>query len=214
MHKVGETNRHKQLANVERLNKELGRLFNGFMNAKEEQTGKIYKEWTDVLSTVRTELNAFRKKAVGDPATDVYKVPPVVKAKYKVGDLVYHILEQPENALGQKQPTTNFRMGDYRWNRVPTKIVKVLFYPEPVPVRYVLNGKPNVSYAEYELKPAVEDVEKFVVKQIIDKKVEKGKVYYKVWWKKYLKKDATWEKREELIKDIKDLVLEFDKVKK
>jgi hypothetical protein len=44
--------------------------------------------------------------------------------------------------------------------------------------------------------------------------VEKGKVYYKVWWKKYLKKDATWEKREELIKDIKTMIDDFDKVKK
>ncbi len=41
MHKVAEPNRHKQLANVERLNKELGRLFNGYMSAKEIQTGKI-----------------------------------------------------------------------------------------------------------------------------------------------------------------------------
>ena len=129
-------------------------------------------------------------------------------------DLVYHILERPENALGHKQPTNNFREGDYRWNRVPTKIVKVLFYPEPVPTRYVLTDKPNVSYAEYELKPAIEKVEKFVVKEIIDKKVEKGKIFYKIWWKNYLKKNATWEKREEIIKDIKDLIMDFDKSKK
>ena len=42
-HKYGLPNRHKQLANVESLNKQLGRVFNGYMNFKEEETGKYIK---------------------------------------------------------------------------------------------------------------------------------------------------------------------------
>ena len=39
-HKVNLPNRHTQMANVKVLNKQLGRLFNGYMNQKEETDGK------------------------------------------------------------------------------------------------------------------------------------------------------------------------------
>jgi len=216
MHKKALPDRHKQMANVERLNKDLGRLFNGYMNAMEEETGEEYRQWTDVLDKVRKDLNKIRKKDVSknDPVTDEYPVPKFVEPKYKVGDIVYHISEVPRNALGHKQPTKNFRMGDYRWNMTPRKIVKVLPYPNDVQVRYVLDHMPNVSYAEYELKPAKEKVEKFVVKQILDKKVEKKKIFYKVWWKGYKKEEATWEPKSELEKDISALIEQYEKKNK
>ena len=110
MHKKALPDRHKQMANVERLNKDLGRLFNGYMNAMEEETGEEYRQWTDVLDKVRKDLNKIRKKDVSknDPVTDEYPVPKFVEPKYKVGDIVYHISEVPRNALGHKQPTKNF----------------------------------------------------------------------------------------------------------
>jgi len=43
LHKIGISGRHQQTANVERLNRELGRLFNGYMNAIEEKTGETYR---------------------------------------------------------------------------------------------------------------------------------------------------------------------------
>ena len=42
-HKVNIQNRHTQLANVDSLCNQLERLFHGYMNHKEETTGKIYK---------------------------------------------------------------------------------------------------------------------------------------------------------------------------
>jgi hypothetical protein len=42
-HKVNIENRHSQLANVDSLCNQLERLFNGYMNHKEEETGKVYK---------------------------------------------------------------------------------------------------------------------------------------------------------------------------
>jgi hypothetical protein len=150
MHKVADKGRHKQLGNVENLNKQLGRIFNGYMNKKEEETGKVYKEWTDVLDKVRKMLNEFRKKPEKDPYTTQYAVPTTDKPKYKIGDSVYRISEMARNALNQEQSTPNFRAGDYRWDRVPRKIVKIFYYPKNI--RYQLENKPNVSYAEYELK--------------------------------------------------------------
>ena len=86
---------------------------------------------------------------------------------------------------------------------VPHKIVRVVAYSSPNPWRYILAQYPFVSYAEAEIKPAKETEveEKYIVRQIIDKKVQNKKVVYLVWWKKYLKKDATWEPKEQLIED-------------
>ncbi len=36
--------RHQQNANVESLNRQLGRFFNGYMNSKELETGRQYRE--------------------------------------------------------------------------------------------------------------------------------------------------------------------------
>ncbi len=57
----GLAGRHKQLSVVDALCHQLGILFNGYMNYKEQQTRKVYKEWTDVLETVREDLNNIRK---------------------------------------------------------------------------------------------------------------------------------------------------------
>jgi hypothetical protein len=210
LHKVAEPGRHKQMANVENLNRQLGRLFNGYMNNKEEESGEVYREWTDVLETVRKELNKFKHKDGKDPYTHEYPVPKYEKAKYKVGDIVYHISEVPLSALGKKQPTQKFREGDYRWSLVPRKIVSVVAFSGKVSSRYILDSKPNVSFADYELKKAAEKEEEFVIKKIIDKKIENGKTYYKVHWKGYPKAEATWERRKKLKKDVPKMVKDYE----
>jgi len=78
--------------------------------------------------------------------------------------VIYYKSEIPLSALGYKQPTDRFRVGDYRYNLYdPRKIVKILYYPNNV--RYLLDGKLNVSYAESELKPA--SAAKYIVKSIL-----------------------------------------------
>jgi hypothetical protein len=205
LHKKNLPNRHKQMANVERLNYELGRLFNGYMNYKETETGKVYREWTDVLDIVRTDLNKFRKKKL-NRSTNIDNLPvfPMDIAKnpkYKIGDIVHQKLDTPENALGNKQPTSNFRVADYRYSNVPKKIVRVLYMNDYPYYRYLLEGLPNVSYSEYELLPSKEKETKYKVKKIIGKKKVKNKTYFLVWWQGYLKKDSTWEEEKQLLED-------------
>jgi len=192
LHKIGVAGRHQQTANVERLNRELGRLFNGYMNAIEEKTGETYREWVEVVPKVRTMLNDFRKKPEGDPFTDVYPTVDLTKQpKYKIHDVVYRMSEKPLDALGRKQNTQNFRMGDYRWERIPRKIVKVLRYAGKVPIRYILENLPNVAYAEYELMPAEEKQAMYVVQSVKAKRTMNGVKELLIKWKGF--KKPTWE---------------------
>ena len=221
LHRIAQPNRHIQLANVERLNGVLGKLLNGYMNAKEEETGKVYREWTDKLNLIRTKLNYLRKKKLPDDIfTHIYplfnafkKIETIkknkntetqyeeIKPKYKVGDLVYVVLETPENALGNKMKGL-FRNGDYRLTKEPHKITKVLYYHGAPYYRYLVNTFNGVSYQEQELKPATgETEEKFKVKKIIGKKTVKKVLYYKVWFKGESKKEASWQPANNLIED-------------
>jgi hypothetical protein len=204
LHKVGISGRHQQMANVERLNRELGRLFNGYMNAVEEETGRTFREWVEIVPKVREMLNEYRKKPEGDPFTDIYEAPDVsIQPKYKEGDIVYRISEKPLDALGRKQPTQNFRAGDYRWDITPRKIVKVVRYSGKVPIRYILENLSNVAYAENELKPAKEKEAMYQVQSVKAKRTVNGVKELLIKWKGY--KKPTWENYNEIKKTIPEI---------
>jgi hypothetical protein len=220
-------NRHKQMANVERLNRELGRLFNGYMNVKEQETEKVYRGWTDVVPDVRKLLNGYRterrqrimkheamhdekpiqsnmvrvgrKRLVIDQMSD--SATPL-SPKYRVGDLVHRKLDRPMNALGEYQPTERFREGDLRWDPLPKKVVAVLSFPSNrIPFRYVLEGYPNVSYTDAELKPSTAVDATYVVERLLDEKRIDGVPHVLVKWKGWKVKDSTWESKQQLLDD-------------
>ena len=187
-HRVARPGRHHQLSSVDSLCRQLGDVFNGIMNKKEEETGKISKAWTHAIEEVRGKLNNYRRsrgvKIPKDITTHIYPIfdnviPKIkikklkkggdltediedhpiegekytqIKPKYKVGDLVNVLLEEPRTILGKKQPTEQFRMGDLRLEKKKRKIIKVLYYSGPNHYRYLIEGLPNASYTEQELK--------------------------------------------------------------
>jgi hypothetical protein len=53
--------RHKQLALIDNLIGQLSKIFNDYMSMKEVETGKIYKNWTEIIPIVREELNKIRE---------------------------------------------------------------------------------------------------------------------------------------------------------
>ena len=205
-HRTGHPYRHQNQANVERMNRTIGRLLNGYMNAKEEATGKVYREWTDVLDIIRTDLNKMRYRADQPdyvPTLDVSTTP-----KFKVGDLVHRKLDYPQNALGHKQPTENFRVGDYRFERHPKEIISVFPYPKGKQpgFRYMLRDILDTSYAEWELMKSKDQVAKYVVERLLAKKRVRGKTFYKVKWRGFSKQYNSWEPEETLMEDVPDLV--------
>lgn len=213
LQKVAMTKRHKQMAAVESLNKQLGRLFNGYMNLMEKKTGKVYREWTDVLNVVRDDLNQIRKFEITKDVSE-YDYPmfdPESEPKYNVGDTVHEKLDHPENALGNKQPTENFRVGDVRYSMVPKKIEKIIYMNTYPYYRYMLSGNNKASYSEYELIKSRFQTERYQVKSIIDVRQVGRRKEYLVWWKGYKKNQSTWEPKANLIKDgLKNMIDEFE----
>jgi hypothetical protein len=196
--------RHKQMSNVENLNKQVGRVLYTYLQNKSMELNSDYYEWTDIIDELRHNLNDA-KKHPKDVDLNKY-VPPEINMqyppKYKKNDLVYRRLEVAIDKYGNKLHNGKFRQGENRYEMIPRKVLQVLAYSSPNPWRYILDTLPNVSYAEAELLPAQNETEeKFIVRKIIGKKTEKKIIYYLVWFKKSLKKDATWEPRSKLVED-------------
>ena len=217
LHSVSLPGRHRQTGNIENVNKLLGRFLMSYLTNKELELDKEYNEWTDILRPVIDKLNKIRKRPNGNPfQTRKYLDHDLfLNAKFKVGDLVYRKLDIPKNALNNwEKGNVKFRMGDLRYDiKEPKKIKKVLYYPENV--RYMINGFPNVSYTENELIGANDEDEKWAVKAIIDKKIQNRQTYYKIWWKGFYKKNATWEPKQKLKEDgLEVLIKEFEKKRK
>lgn len=200
-HMFSLPDRHKQMGNVERLNKDLGQILISYLADQSHKLGHDYNEWTDIVDEVRKELNNIRNHPRNkDPYHHYPKETNFTDPKYEVGDLVYRRLEKPVDKYGNKYHNTKFRAGDNRFEtNEPRKIIKILPYGKSW--RYLLNDLMMVSYDEVELMPAKESEEKFIILKIIGKKIIKGKVYYLVHWKRYKKSDATWEPAKNLIED-------------
>ena len=186
------------LANVDSLCNQLERLFNGYMNHKEETKGKIYKNWDYISDKVRKDLNKIRKVKLDKfdindcPFFINYNIP-----KFKIGQVVY----TPENALGKQQPTSNFRTGDYRYSNVPRKITQILYFNDEPYFRYILEGIKNASYSEYQLIKSIYKQSRYKVKKIIDDRIVNNKREFLIWWDKYKKCESTFQKESELRKD-------------
>ena len=190
-HKVTRAGRHKQMANIDNLCRQLGDLFNGAMNAVESKSKKMSRAWTQHIATVRTELNYIRTKSlprdittvnynIFDPTisnkaaslsdydiidTEALGLKPeifkVKKPKYKIGDEVNIMLSEPEDALGNKQSTKVFRMGDFRVSEEKYTVRSVLYYAGVASYRYLLDAPAYVSgpTGKYnKIKKRVEDV--------------------------------------------------------
>ncbi len=200
-HQFSLPDRHKMMANVERLNKDLGKLFMTYLTYKSHQLGSEYNNWDDIIDDVRTELNEIRNHPENKDPYESYPPPTnFTDPKYKIGDLVYRRLEKPRDRFGNKYHNTAFRSGDSRWNTDEArKIIEILPYGKSW--RYILNDLYNVSYDEAELLKATEKQETFEILKIIGKKIVKNKIYYLVYWKRYKKSESTFEPKDQLIAD-------------
>jgi hypothetical protein len=178
-HKQVPPGRHTQLANVDNLIGQLGRIIMGYLNRLEEKAGKTRRNWLPIIDTVREELNKIRKvdlpddlkkdrsqalvetveevevpiKKKGKPTGATKTVQQFKKSRYKEGQMVYVLLSEPEDIFGKKQAIKRFREGDKSISTQRHRIDQVVVMNGRGPTfRYILNGHPNVSYKASELR--------------------------------------------------------------
>ena len=146
----------------------------------EIEDGEEFKEWDEIIEPVREILNKEREIKLPkykDWNLKTFDVANYLAPMYKIGDIVYHKLEIPKNALNNNQNTKQFRVGDIRWNTTPKKIINVIYMPDKPFNRYILEGMPNVSYSKYELmraKPEEKET-KYDVEKLLKVRSIKGK---------------------------------------
>lgn len=204
-HKTAMAYHKKQMAPVEGLNNTIARLLMNYLNDKSLEIRKDYFNWTDILPAIRIEVNKYRKRDLNKlkeyQDKRFFDINVAGKPEYAIGTYVHWKIDRPTDILGKSLNDSKFRKGDRIYSLETRQIVDILYYPTTPYYRYKLKDMPHVSYSSYDLKPSKESEDKYLVKAIIDKKTEKSVQYYMVWWKKALKKDSTWERKDQLVQD-------------
>lgn len=127
-HKVTLPYRHQQMGNVESLNNQIGRMIGLMSNEEIHRTNKTDVDWTKFLNNIRKNLNEYREKP--EPSSNpIVKYDLDDKPKYKVGDWVHRLSNQPHDVLGNKFERQKFRQGDLRYDYKPSQISKILIMP-------------------------------------------------------------------------------------
>jgi hypothetical protein len=213
--RVKETGRHRQQSVVETRNGIISRLLSKRQLAEEINTQEPSHEWVDFLPQVISAMNKFYSQPVEhiDGA-----LPPRAKGLnatiIPIGTNVRVQLDNPIGYLQGDKLHGKFRAGDGRWTKTPQPITTFYLRPDAPPM-YQVNNNQNVAYTRNqlqivkpnEIKPNPKLQTKFIVSKILSKEIIKNKIMYKVRWSD---NTETVEPRSKLIKDIPQLIKEFD----
>ena len=221
--RVAQTGRHRQQGLVESRNKSIATPLLKRQTAEELITGEKSTQWIKYLPAVVKYLNnKFEKKDPWNDTNPDYKVifgETTCKGNtcdvLNVGTMVRYKLDEPIDVASGKKLAGKFRAGDIKWSMKPVKIEHIQLIPNNPPL-YKIQGK-TALYTKGQLQIASSDEklppssvqEKYIIDKIIKKINKKGKIFFEVKWKGY--DETTEESREKLIKDVPQMVEEFEK---
>jgi len=176
-HKTIMKGNHTAMSPIDNLCYQLGKILNDYMSSVELQTGKVYKQWPDIIDTVIIEMNKIRKRELPDInefdtrfVNDIKQIRKIsnnkktgekietieqefIKPKFRVGQLVHVLLKTPRNILGKNQSTLNFRAGDMTVDPERREITEVLMMHGKGPLyRYLVDGYRHISFSESQLR--------------------------------------------------------------
>lgn len=217
--------RHRQQSIVENKNKLIAKILFKRMHEQEFETGVESNQWTDDLPKVISKLNenAMKRHKQLKPKTPTYQCQGNACDMYPQGMQVHVILDAPRDYVNKKRLHGNFRETDLRFSKEPHTIEKVIVEPGQPPM-YVLEHDSTTAYTKNQLIPVKKTApisesvirphksdqgDQYVVEKIVGKRRVKNKIEYQVKWSGYTK--ATWEPRASLIKQIPELIAEYEK---
>jgi len=229
--KTAKPGRHKQQSIVEIKNRDIGKLLFKRMTEEELQTNEISKSWVDDLPDVIKHINQTTKKNIPKKNLNPnlkYQCSGNACDVLSQGSKVRVALDEPRDILGHKLHG-RFRETDVRWSVQPKEIMKSLVAPGNPPLYLLNDDKGNIDYStaynrselqpvsEKEIKPSEKaikgikekGIKKWYVDEILSKEKINNRIYYKVKYKGF--KNPELVKRTDLIKDIPDMIKEFER---
>lgn len=221
--KYALTARHRQLANVERANQKIGTILFKRMAAQELLTGEPDSTWVEDLKPLIKVLNENTKQPLTEEISDLPLIDEFTGKLLKIGQKVRILLDYPINNTNHARLNGTFRSTDIRWSPEVYTITELLLKPG-FPPMYLTSKGDLVARTKNQLaivkKNEKEPDPRFnrgnsdfgIIAEILDKKIENRKTFYKVRWKGYKATDATWEPANILdrTEDLKQMKRDFN----
>jgi predicted Zn-dependent protease with MMP-like domain len=240
-HNIAKVGSHRSVSLAERKNMTIGKIIHKIILKVElVSKGKnSSSQWVQYLPNIIALINkkvheSFEKIKKND-STKIPSLEPTFNPAHNVdllnvGQKVRVALDNPLDIHG-KPKYGGFRSSDHRWGTTIRTVKFVLMKPNEL-VMYLLDGKFGdkkiecTGYTRNRLQkvstheanneanavaPVPIEEDRFEFEKILERKKTGDTVYYLIKWKGYHKKHATWEKRSELIKDIPQAVLNYEK---
>ena len=232
--RVAEIGRHRQQAMVERANQTIGSILFKRMTAQEILTGSQSKHWTRDLPKLIKLMNVHVKErdskkkplkadeSMGDLLCEGDSCNMLAE-----GDRVRVALEYPIDPVTHEKLHGKFRSSDIRWHPEVRTIRQALLKPN-FPPMYLLDGNVGpykvtpVAYTKNQLQlvPKKEKLpntniirgkqKTFIAQKIVNKKKINNKIQYLVKWFGFKDAENTWEPRTTLIKEVPNLIQEYE----
>ena len=207
--KKNHAGRHSQLGLVENLNKIIGSVIHMQLTDDEVNTGEESRNWLDLLPKLRISMNKHLRR----DKSKVIEEQTLTKCEGEllpIGAKVRVLLDNPKSVSGKKLHGT-FRAGDIRWEVEPRTIEEYILRIDQPPM-YFVSGITNCVYRRQQLQVVSDDEtkgvqRKFVIDKLLRRFTEKRVVKFEVLWEGG---EKTIEPRAHLMKDVPQLVLEFE----
>ena len=208
--------RHRSQAFIETKNGQIGEVLNASMLSDEINNDATSKKWVHLVKDLVKLLNEEYVKEPKITPTDA----PEITNKFTAdlipeGTRVRYQLDNPEDYVSGSRLHGRFRKSDVRWSRTIHKVDQISLRPNQPPM-YILSDMPvKVGYTKYQLqivkddetRPIQPDGAQQYAQRVTNKKKIKGKIYYEVEWED---KSRTEQPRTQLIKEIPDLIKEYE----
>jgi hypothetical protein len=211
--------RSRQNAFIESKNGVIGEVLNTAMLGSEINNDATSRKWVylvkDMVSLINEEYERVPKIT---PAEAPEITNDFTRDILDVGTKVRTQLDKPVNYVDGKPEIGKFRRGDIRWSKEIKTISRFFLRPDQIPL-YQVDNDARVAYSRYQLqvtrddevKPNQPDGNQSYAQRITNKKTEKGKIFYQIEWED---KSLTYEPRTQLIKEIPDMIKEYEKTSK